>query len=120
MKKDTKFTKETARAAQKKSVAAQNAKRAAGGDVIKHFINRDAVDLIFVTPYDKALDRLAKPKTIAEKILADQMANEKTNWTLVTDIMDRVIGKPRQQVDANIEANMNITLDTTGLYGDEK
>ena len=116
----TKFTKETARENQAKAAAARRANKEAGREDVSKFVNEDMVELLFVLPREEAVARLKEPKTLAEKIVKHRLQNDKMNWEMLQDIMDRVLGKPRQAIDANVQADMNITLDTTGLYGDDK
>lgn len=114
------FTKENAKDMQLKGAARRKENNAAGRDKVSDFVNKDMVNLLFVVPLDQALVRLAQPKTIAEQIVASRMANDKLNWEMLNDVMDRVIGKPKQAIEAQVNADLQINLDTTGLYGDSK
>ena len=114
------LTKENARERQAASAAARKANNAMGRDKVSDFVNKEMVDILFVMPVAEAEQRLEHPKTIAEEIVGTRYMDPKMNWEMLQDIMDRVLGKPRQAIDANVQADLNITLDTTGLYGDDK
>ena len=113
------FTKENARENQQKGLAVRRANKEAGREDVSRFVNKEMVDLLFVLPIKEAMDRLEHPKTVVEQIVSSRINNDKMNWEMVQDVMDRILGKPRQQVDASIDGKMNIILDTTGLYGEQ-
>lgn len=114
------FTKENAREAQAKGVLKRKANKELPKEPVKDYINKDLVELVFVTPYDEAVKRLKNPKHICDYIVAQQIANKKQSWQFFNDICDRVIGKPKVQADVNLDADLRVTLDTTGLYGEDE